>query len=218
MTFSCLSPRNWVTQGTAVALRLGSVFCIGATTVLLGHSAPAMAAEELVFTYGPFRPSFSVAELEEFAETGNVPSSLRFYLRVANVDSEVLRTILTEELTLSLKLVDDVLNTIPGEFALFEIGQIVHTPSRQANIQALRAAMVLSVSEDNKISFLEFLKNYPTQQVYVDGVNLARVASDVGDVVEDVRDRLRVWVTVIEDFLSVAVCECEADPVAATDP
>lgn len=182
---------------------------LGAAWVL-GNAAPAQAAEQVVLTYGSIYRSLSVAELTEFAETGELSAGLRFYLNLANVEPEVFRTLLTEDLRLRLGFVDSALNSLPGEFALYQVGQVVHTSSRRANIQALRSALVLSVSEDNRVSLLEFLQNYPTPQLYVDGVRLAQVAQDVGDVVEDVQLRLQVIVAAVEEVLPGLVCDCDA--------
>ncbi|MBD2090182.1 alpha/beta hydrolase [Microcoleus sp. FACHB-1515] len=188
-----------------IALGVG----IGAA-LLIGQAPPAQAAEQIVLTYGSLYRSISVAELTEFAETGRLSSGLRFYLNLANIEPEVFRTILNEDLRLRLGFVDSALNSLPGEFALYQVGQVVHTSSRRANIQALRSALVLSVSEDNRVSLLEFLQNYPTQQLYVDGVRLAQVAQDVGEVVEDVRLRLQVIVAAVEEILPGLVCDCDA--------
>lgn len=177
------------------------------------HAAPAVAAERLVFTYGPLRPSFSISELEAFAAGGRVPSSMRFYLNVANADPDVVRAILSEEFDLSLQFVDQKFNTLLGEFVLFQMGKIIHTPSREANIQALRSALVLSVSDDNKISLIEFMRNYPTRELHIDGIKLSQVARNLRQVSADIREvksRIQLWVAVGKDFLSeIADCDCQ---------
>jgi hypothetical protein len=207
--------KRWLTapwrysRGIALGIGLG----------LLAGIAPARAAEEVVLTYGLLGASVTIEDFEYLAETGEVPSNLRFYFNVSGADPEVIQTILTTELPVDLMFVDSTLNSLPGEFALFEIGQVIHTRSRRANIQALRAALVLSVSEDNSLTLLEFLQNYPTQQLYIDGIELAKVARDVAPVVRDlqeVAERIQIWVTVARGFLEDMVCECE--PEVAPDP
>lgn len=178
-----------------------------------GLTKPAAAAEQLYFTYGPLGRSIAIADLQTFAETGETTSQLRWYLNFANLEPDVFRRVLTQEVTLSLDTIDTITHTLPGEFVLFEAGQIVHTKYRQANIQALRGAFLVSVSEDNKISLLEFLENYPTPGVYVDGVVLARVARDVNNVI----DRLEPTIAVIQELLSSFVCDCQS-PAQSSDP
>jgi hypothetical protein len=43
----------------------------------------------------------------------------------------------------------------------------------------MRAALVLSASEDNNISILEIAQNYPTQEVYIDGNRLSETYAQI---------------------------------------
>jgi hypothetical protein len=170
--------------------------------------------KRLVFTFGPVRPSFSIDELTRFAETGTVPRALALYLRLANLKPKVLRSVLTREISVDLEFLDRNLNSLLGEYALFQIGQIIHTPSHQANIQALRAGLVLSARDDNRFSLIEFLQNYPLQQVYVDGVKLARIATDVGKVARGITKgdtrRLEDFLIDVRSSIAKDVCNCGA--------
>lgn len=204
--------RTRLAQGALRLMGFGSAVLVG-LGLGLASVVPAQAAEDIVFTYGALGRSISIEDLAELAETGETPDSLRWYLDLADIEPEVLQTILSEELPLGLLTVDRILNSLPGEYALFQVGQVVSTRSGRANIQALRSAVVLSVSEDNRITLLEFLQNYPTQQIYVDGVELAAVARDVGEAVEDVQDvarRLLSRWTIVRSLLDSVICECEA--------
>jgi len=197
-------------------LGFGAALSLGLSTSLLGNIMPVNAADEIVFTYGQLSASFNVDELDEFAQTAEVPSKWSFYFNLSGADPEVIQTILSQEFKVSLQFADQTLNTIPGEFALFSIGQIIHTRSRQANIQALRSAFVLSLVDDGEISMLEFLKNYPLQQIYVDGFELAKFAREVSravDTIEEVAQRLEAYWAIAKEFLGELV-DCECDPVA----
>lgn len=200
----CTSPR-WLmrqfAQWNGFSLLLGT-----ALALTPGFAAPAVAAEQLYFTYGPLGRSIAIADLKTFAETGETTSQLRWYLNFANLEPEVFRRVLTQEVSVSLETIDTVTYTLPGEFVLFEVGQIVHTRYHLADIQALRGTFLVSASEDNKISLLEFLENYPTPGVYIDGVVLARVARDVGEFV----DRLEPTIAVVQELLSSFVCDCQS--------
>ncbi|WP_292789839.1 alpha/beta hydrolase [uncultured Nostoc sp.] len=48
----------------------------------------------------------------------------------------------------------------------------MYIPSQRADRQALRAALLLSASQDRLVSLIEIIKNYPTNEleVEVDGV------------------------------------------------
>lgn len=135
--------------------------------------------QQLILTYGPFQESLLIHELSAFAEIGELSHSLKTSLKLAKVNPKTLRTLLTREITVNPRILDKGLNSILGEYALFQVGQIIHTRAHQANIQALRAALIQSASNDNRISLIEFLQNYPLQNVYVDGVKLSRLIHDV---------------------------------------
>jgi hypothetical protein len=166
--------RGLVAFSSAVFLGGGSLFLEG---------KPALAADELVLTYGVLQTSIPIADLEALASTGTVSNQLSFYLNLANLAPNLLRTVLTSELPIHHNLLDDLLNSEGGEYLLSEITQIVHTPSQQANLQALRSEVVLA-ADDRQITLLEVLQNYPTQQVFINGANLLQLARELKTPVE----------------------------------
>ncbi len=90
------------------------------------------------------------------------------------------------------------------------------TPSRQANIQALRSTLILAAHDDNQISPLEFLQSYPTQTLYIDGIRLARIAqtakriSAAGTerVVGSLLDEIEEWLVALQASAAEVVCDC----------
>ncbi|MGP1386291.1 MAG: alpha/beta hydrolase [Thainema sp.] len=132
-------------------------------------------ANQVIFSYGPFRPSFAVADLAQFAETGRVPAAWSLYFSLAQVDSQVLQTALTQTVPVDLQTVDHLLNSSLGKQSLGFIGQVLHTPSRQANVEAIRSALVFSAADDGQVSLLEFIQNYPAQQLHIDGARLVQL-------------------------------------------
>ncbi|HEY9700248.1 MAG TPA: alpha/beta hydrolase [Trichocoleus sp.] len=188
---------QWLGFGSAAVLG------VGALTFL--PIAPAVAADQLVVTYGPLGRSIPIQDLRNLAETGKTTRQLRWYLNVANLDAETLQEVLTKEVQINQQLIDRVTYSLPGEFLLHQAGNTIHTRSERANIQALRAALLLSTSGDNKISLLEFLEQYPTPELYVDGVSIVKLVNDV----DRIRDRVEPIVTAVESFLEGLVCDCQ---------
>lgn len=185
-------------------------------TPTAGDSAaqlPEPINERIVIDFGPLRPSFKVRDLEKFVETGVLPRAWRLYLRVAGLNAEGFRTALTQEVDVDLLFLDGLLNNILGEYLLFQVGHVIHTRSGSNNIQALRAALVLSAADDNKISLFEFLKNYPERSVILDGLNLARFGSNlsrrgaVGTATAGLEDMLLELQAGIADD----ICDCPDD-------
>lgn len=159
-----------------------------AVAIILIPANSAIAAEQVVLKYRIFRESFSVQELSTFADTGELSTSLRINLALARQDPKVVRRYLTETVKVDFVFLDRVLNSPVGNPILDQISQIIHTPSRRADRQALRAALVLSAREDGQISLIEVLQNYPTSEVEVEGERLAdalRFLSQIGGRLQD---------------------------------
>lgn len=168
-------------------------------------------AENIIIAFGPIRPSFAVKDLATFIETGAVPNGWRFYFNVAGIDAEEFRTALTQEVDVDFMFMDQWLNNILGEYLLFQVGTIIHTPSGDANIQALRSALVISALNDGKISLFEFLRNYPAQAVVIEGINLARFGSNLQrrGVVGTTTAKLEDLLLELQADVADEICDCE---------
>lgn len=157
------------------------------SSILLLETNSVNAAEKVVFRYKIFSRSLPVKELTEFSETGEVSSNLNYYLQKSNQDSQTVRNVLNEEVNVSTTTLDETLNSKIGEFLLDQIGQTIHTSSDKENKKALRSAIVLSSAKDNKVSLIEIIQNYPTNEVYVDADNLARTYNQLSILTEGLR-------------------------------
>jgi len=147
---------------------------------LLFYAASVGAAERVVFQYRGLERAIAVADITTLAETGRSPRSLRPFLRLANQEPEEVQQTLTRTIPMSPVLLDRVLNSPIGSLLLDEVTPIIHTPGNTADRQALRSALVLSAADDNTISLLEILQNYPTQDVEVDVVRLGEAVVKIG--------------------------------------
>ncbi|NJL83391.1 MAG: alpha/beta hydrolase [Chloroflexaceae bacterium] len=185
--------------------------------IAVGWASAASAAETIIFTYGPFQQSVAVKDLRTFAETGRMSSSVRFLVRVSRAEPESVRRVLTQELEVGIVFLSNVFNSLPGEYVLFQAGQIFHPRGRRAVIESLRGALVIS-AVDNRISLLEFFENYPTQQLFVDGIRLARTASDAARLANQVGDRLDVAVRIVRDMVDDLLCDCQSPTLSEISP
>lgn len=160
------------------------------TLCLLTSPLRANAAEEVVLRYSALERSISVDELTALAETGEVSPELESYLKTAGQKPERLRNLLNRTATVNVVPLDRVLNSPLGEPLLDRMGDIVHTSSDRANREALRSALVLSASDDSKISLLEVIQNYPTPEVYVNGNQLVAAYRQISNFSEHLTDIL----------------------------
>lgn len=204
------TPQFLTDIATKMPVMFGATLALISGIGLLSYTPSVHAAEKVVLTYGQFGRSITLDELEAFVTEGRQTPTLRFLLKATKQDPDQVRQLLRREITLSPKLMDTVLNILPGEYALFQAGRIFHTPARLSNDKALRSSIILSTVDDRKISVLEFLRKYPTREFYVDGYRLAKTAGDVATFVNRVSDQLDAPIAIATDLLEGFVCDCNA--------
>jgi len=154
----------------SVSLHRTLVLMVSAGILFLDTNVTA--ADRIVLKYRIFRESLSVQELTTFATTGELSSDLRVNLALARQDPKVIRQYLTAPVKVDPVLLDRGLNSKIGIFLLDQLAQTIHTPSRRADRQALRSALILSASRDRQLTLLETIQNYPTSEVEVEGDRL----------------------------------------------
>ncbi len=201
MVLSFQSFNRLFTQRFSKALTIGTVCC----SALLPSVVPAFAAEKVVLTYGPFARSVPITEFETLASTGKATGELAELLKLAKEDPKEAQQFLTYDVKVDPITVDGVLNTAPGEFLLSELAKVVHTKSDRANVQALRSALVLSASKNNGLTLLELLQNYPTAELYIDGVQLKKDVKEVNSLLGSVHS-----------YLNHLQCNCSSASATAT--
>jgi hypothetical protein len=150
-----------------------SIF-LGIPSAVLSASTSAIAAEQVVVKYKIFRESISVAELTTFVETGEASSGLQSYLKTSQQKPEDVRRILGRETNVNVVTLDRALNNPVGNLLLDQISLAVHPPANAASRQAIRSALVLSASQDNKVSLIEVIQKYPTAEVELEGERIAQ--------------------------------------------
>jgi hypothetical protein len=156
------------------------------------YSAAGLAAEKVVFRYGILQESVSVEELTTFAKTGEASPTLQAHLRTAKANPQEVQKALTQEITMDPVVLDRALNSAIGNLLLDQVGEAIRTPANVANRQALRSALVLSASEDKKISLLEVIQKYPTPEVYLEGDRLINAYNQLSGFEQQVRKVLGV--------------------------
>jgi hypothetical protein len=160
--------RPWL----SVALLLGSWVALVNT---------AHGAEYVVLKYSILRESISVKELGELSRTGKVSPTLQFYLKLANKDPKELQRWLNRPFAVEQTTLSKVLNSFVGGYVLNQVGEVIHTPSKRANKEALRGAIITAAENDNSVQLIEVLENYPTKEVHLEGDRLMELYQTVQD-------------------------------------
>lgn len=136
-------------------------------------TAPAKAAERLTLRLGPFEQSVAVSDLEDFAETGELPSALKPYGAVLTPQ---VRQWLTKHLqidpNMTEKFLNDLLRSSDGAKLLEQIGLALP----DSRVDQLKAALFLAAREVDGLSVIGFLKAYPEENVTVDASSAIGIA------------------------------------------
>jgi|JFJP01.1.fsa_nt_gi hypothetical protein len=159
------------------------IVCAAQLGLLSLKTNQVIAAEKITLKYGIFSEVITTNQLEEFVLTGNLETPLGDFLKQNTSLNLVLQRSLKQEIPVNITVLDKYLNSIIGDFFLDRIGQVIQMPAGDAHRKAIRSAIILS-SQDNHLSMLEVIKNYPDEQVVVDGENLEKLKDDVSNFIK----------------------------------
>ncbi len=139
------------------------IFSLGLGLIpMMTLGASSQAAEKIYFIYSPLMESLKIDSLKSFAETGNVPLDLKFYLDIVGADAEerqLLQTALTRKIDIDPVLLARSLKTDEGERLLESFGQVVNIRGGRNGKYALRGAIIKSAFEENGLTLLNVLDN-----------------------------------------------------------
>jgi hypothetical protein len=145
-------------------------------------ASPVQAAEQITFIVGPLNRSITLNQLRDLVETGDASGDLKTILKVAGQSPETAGQFLSRSIPFDLVTAYRLLTSTPGEVLLDKLGTVLAPRrSNDAGAEALRSAILLSLSDDNQLSILELLEKYPTDaRVNVDA--LQSIGDEFGDV------------------------------------
>ncbi len=173
---------GWLSQGWSYGLIvLSSLSCILTPT-------PGRAASEILISYGAFERSVAIADLEQFAQTGELSPQLQSYNRQLQWSedqlNQVRQVLVTPAQNLDVVAVSQFLYTEQGEILLQELTRVVQAPVRQASFSALRAALILAASGNpHGFTLLHVLRSYPLQTIRIDLVGGLAIAQEVNQAI-----------------------------------
>ena len=158
--------------------KLSQVVFQGLTSLCLAGfcSLPISAAERLTMQVGPLQQSVTVEELEQYAQTGKLPS--RWQLFAPLLTSEM-RQLLTKnwqvEATLTYQAIEEFLATAEGKQLLAQL----KTAFPGTKVELLKAALILAIGREQDLSLLGLLKAYPEKNLTIDLSAAAAIALQI---------------------------------------
>ncbi|NJL00240.1 MAG: alpha/beta hydrolase [Spirulinaceae cyanobacterium RM2_2_10] len=157
------------------------------SSLLLTLNLPAHAAERVTLSYGGIQDSITVADLADFAETGQPSAKLAAYLLLTNRQPEELRDILTRSIPMESSLLSSALNSFVGDLLLNQVDDVVINPDGNSR-DALRTALIESAATNNRLTLLEVLQNHPADDVQIDGDRLVQFIDQLQSLYQGISD------------------------------
>ena len=158
---------------------------------------PAVSAERIAFSYGVFGEFYiSIEDLETFARTGEITSSLAYYAdRFSEENLAELRNLLNRHFEIDRVTASVFLNLPIGKELTQELGLIIDSPAKVSQ-PALRAALILAAAEPEGLTILNVLRLYSTKTLKL---NTDRIAEAVDKATKLLADTERVFKTLQEE-------------------
>jgi predicted dienelactone hydrolase len=163
-------------QGSSLSRRYRHVMhgiCTLAVALACSIAVPAEAAERLILKLGPFEQSVPIADLEAFANTGELSPALKpFGVILTPQVQQLLSRRLQIDPNMIDKFVNDHLRTTDGQRLIDRLG--VALPG--STIEELQAAIFLAARQIDGLSVVGFLRAYPEERVTVDASSALAIA------------------------------------------
>ena len=145
----------------------------------------ALAADEIVITFGLFERSISTNSLELYAQQGRVSDDLAAYAQYAKPEQMArLRQLLVTPLQISPVAVSQFLYTTQAEYLLERLGQVIQTEAGLSGSRAIRAALIKAAADKNGLTLLSFLRLFPTRSIRIDLARSLQIADELSQIVE----------------------------------
>ncbi len=180
------------------ALLLGT-----AASLLMKTNANATSVIDI--KYKETEISLKTKELKKFADTGEIPPKLQQFFNDTEQVPEFLSGLLTQEIYISRSLIDDVLESTTGEFFLLKLNQTIDSSASAEDLEAINKTVVKAYKDDQELSILELLSEYPKPRLTVDLTGLEGTYNDASLFAEKI---LPAW-EVAKSFVADIVCDCE---------
>lgn len=140
-------------------------FAAAAIAAVVPYHSSAIAAERLSIRLGLLEQSIHVSDLESFAKTGAVPSSLKLYRPVFSPELQsAFNTYLPFDPAVSDDLVEDLLQSATGE----QIFDALALAIPDSNPSKIEEGLMQASQDPNGLSLLGFVSAYPDETLTID--------------------------------------------------
>lgn len=182
-------------------LGLGLLLSAGTT---LCFNLSAKATDTVILRFEGSQVTVPITNIRTFVATGEAQTpEFQGFAQKHPKAREILQKTLNKEITFSGKLKERLSKSSVGEFLLTQVDQLM--TSGGTGVQSLRVAFQESLKDNNQVSILELLENYPGSQVTLDVAALERGYDRVQAFIERVEPALEALQATLQDL----ICDCE---------
>lgn len=204
------SPRTRIQRSPGMQRLSLSVFL--AVSASLAFSTGASAIETITLVFNESRVSVPFRDFQTFVKTGDTQrSELKdFFARIPKT-AQAARTVLTREIVITRPFTEQNFKNPIANFLVLQLNKVLTPTAMPDNLEPLRTAVVASYRDDQRISMLELMSNYPEREMIVQLPRVERAYNRVNAFVERVQPALETAKLFLQDL----VCDC---PTASATP
>lgn len=190
-------------------IKLSILGTIASLATSLALSSRASAIETVTLVFNDSRTSVPFSDFRKFVETGETQRTTlqNFFARIPNT-SQAIQTALTREIAIPRPLSERNFNNTIADFMLSQLGSALTPITVTDSLQPLRSALVTSYRNNQSISILEVMSNYPIDEMVVQLPRIERAYNRVNALVGRIPPALEA-----NEFMFNLVCNC---PTAST--
>lgn len=165
---------------------------LGAIAGVMLSGQSAIATEKIVIElFGPITASIKVKDLRVFAETGKTTKTISQALGISKISPNTVRGLMTLEVGANVNNLAKVLYSNLGQNVTKGIAEVIQTRHNYESDKALRSAIILAAADDNRISVLEVLEKYPTEEMHIDVGKINEIVDKVKGTIGNLEELLR---------------------------
>jgi hypothetical protein len=196
---------------SGIKLPISSLFLAVSASIAFSTSASAIETVTLVFNES--RVSVPFSDFQTFVKTGETQrTNLQSFLAKVPNTSQAIRTVLTREIAITRPFAGQNFRNPIADFLLIQLNRVLVPPTVPDNLEPLRSALVASYRNDQRISILEVIGNYPEREITVQLPRLERAYNRASAFVERVQPALET----AKQFLQDIVCDCPSTTTSGT--
>ncbi len=179
--------RSKIAQSFSSYIALGALQVVCSLGLIGYWTKKAVAAEEIVLSYGALEFPVSIKSLETYATTGKIEGELASYAGFLTPQQlQQFKTGLTASADFNHLAIAQFLYSFQGEKILDRVSKVIKTKARQPGFYAIRSALILAAAdaEDGGLTPLNVLKKFPTKVLRIDSRQGLKIIKDLSRVVQ----------------------------------